>query len=130
MADFQHSTRAPNGNLLSHNRRSLLAAGIVTVATASFAAPTPEAITHNEWDAAMARYKAALHQMEAKGTDESASAFVDAEQDAMGLPAPDLKALRWKIERLREISADTHIEPAGFDCLLADCQRLLSKGGL
>lgn len=49
----------------------------------------------------------------------------DAEQKLMRAPAPDLAALQWKVERMREIAVDTATEPEDFDCLMSDIGRLM-----
>ncbi|MDE1915018.1 MAG: hypothetical protein KGJ57_04965 [Sphingomonadales bacterium] len=80
-----------------------------------------------EWDAAMARYHDAERKMVADKSDEACDAFVDAEYYAMDLPSPDLQALRWKIERLREDAKYSRISPPSFDRLIGDITRLIGE---
>jgi hypothetical protein len=46
------------------------------------------------------------------------------EDELLAMPASDLPALRWKLEKLRERSDERSTEPQGFDVVIADVRRL------
>jgi hypothetical protein len=82
---------------------------------------SPEA----HWDAAIARWSAAHHLMEATKGDKEGEEFVRIENEIMGIPSPHPRALRWKIQRLREDANQFASEQDVYDFLIADLNRML-----
>ncbi len=120
----KHSARLPS------DRRSFLAAGLGTIvavgATAIPVATLAQPATNRAaWDAAVAEYNSAKRAMDREDGDAVVGRFIDAEKAMLDTRTPDMRALRWKMERMRDISDCSVIEPKDFDQLLADITRLL-----
>lgn len=120
----------PNGQPRALNRRSfLINAAALGAAAAAIAAPAitmaQPAINRAAWDAAVAEYNSAKHAMDHEDGDAVVGRFIDAEKTMLDTRTPDMRALRWKMERMRDISDCSVIEPKDFDQLLADITRLL-----
>ena len=115
------------------DRRSVLNAGLHSLAIVSVAAiPVAAQATvppHDRrsaaWDVAMAEFVAAKQAMDTQEGEEVVGRFIKAEAAILDTRTPDMKALHWKLERMRDISEDNVIEPKDFEKLLADVGRLL-----
>lgn len=112
------------------DRRAFLAAGMGTivavgVAPAAFATTIAPNGSRAAWDAAMAEYDRTQKAMYAEEGDEAGYRFIDAEKAILDTRTPDMKALQWKLERLREISEHSVIEIKDFDHLLGDVAHLM-----
>lgn len=88
------------------DRRSLLAAGMVTavavsVATPTIAAPASHAMAWNRLMARMEAAKAAYYADPARD-DDLCDAWSKLEGDLMAMPAPNRAALRWKLDHLMD----------------------------
>lgn len=89
---------------LTSDRRGFLSAGAALAAVAPIAAAGAVNIygpgLRAQWDAALARAENAKRVcLNSSGdTDELSDAWADAEADLMEMPAPDLHALRWKLD--------------------------------
>jgi hypothetical protein len=115
------------------DRRSVLNAGLNSIVTSGAvvvsgsgrpAAPSPD-IDIRAWDAAMARYNSAKHAMDSQEGDEVVGHFIKAEAAILDTRTPDIKALHWKLERMRDISEHCVIAPKDFEKLVADVVCLL-----
>jgi len=92
-----------------------------------------QVIEPNSWNAAMSEYLAAkvVSDAEPSSSDQSEALcdkMVDAEMRLLKMPAPDLRAVEWKLLSWQEHSRDCVVEPSNFDDMLADVRRLSADG--
>lgn len=116
---------------LTANRRTFLsavgAAGAISALPAIFVA---EANPRAAWDSAIAKLQAFEVAFEAHPDpdDDMLDAWGDTVSDVMKMPAPDRRALRWKLDRVLEIDADGYTTSFSRDYVeqtIADCRRLM-----
>lgn len=129
-----HMEIVMDNRALTADRRSVLSSFAALGAAAAIAAPAiPVAAqatvpTHrlqsDAWDAAMAEYVAAKTAMDAADGDEVVGRFIKAEKAILDTRPPDVRAFRWKVERMRDISEHSVIDEEDFDRLLADLSLL------
>jgi len=122
----------------STNRRGFLSAGIALAAAAPVATATAVNFygpgLRAQWDAAMARAENAkrAYLNDPDRADELCDAWSDAESDLMGIPAPDLQALRWKLDHFMLDHNGVYHASYSVDFLrqtIADYQRLMPVQG-
>jgi hypothetical protein len=125
---------------------ALLTAGPALAATSAAVPLWPQTTPRAAWDAAVARFehakanfKAAAQAHDACGGDtsrmralgelveDSCDAMVAAEATVFETPAPDLSALQWKLEHLRDYADGSVIETKHLDTVLADLRRIEGK---
>ncbi|MDR6511457.1 hypothetical protein J2792_002329 [Novosphingobium capsulatum] len=114
---------------ITANRRTVLSsfAAIGAAAALPVAAMAQPATPRTAWDAAMAEYVAAKAAMDAAdpiGDDAAVGRFIKAEKAILDTRTPDMRAFRWKVERMRDISETSVIDEDDFDRLLADLRLL------
>lgn len=109
------------------DRRGFLSAGIALAA----AAPVAAAVNiygpglRAQWDAAMRDCIKAKAEADAQNyLNGSGDALVKAEGVLLDMPAPDLRAVEWKLRWCRTFSEDMILEARDFDTILADIARL------
>lgn len=84
-----------------------------------------------EWQDAMAAFQVAKeasdNDIDSDAAESLCEAMVHAADYLREVPAPDLAALEWKVEYLRELAAMLILEPTAFDIILADIRRLAAR---
>lgn len=114
---------------LTSDRRGFLSAGAALAAAAPIAAVGAVNIygpgLRAQWDAAMrtcTEAKAnAVAQNYVNGTGDM---LAQAESVLLDMPAPDYRAVEWKMRWMQTFSEDMILEPKDFDVMLADLARL------
>ncbi|WP_371432421.1 hypothetical protein [Novosphingobium sp.] len=120
---------------LTSDRRGFLSAGAALAAAAPIAAAGAVNIygpgLRAQWDAAMracAEAKAnAVAQNYLNGTGD---VLAQAESVLLDMPAPDHRAVEWKMRWWQTFSEDMILEPKDFDAMLVDLARLATTKGV
>ncbi len=145
MAVDARSMGAPSRASEIHRRELLAGLGAIPAFAATSALAVP-ITTRAAWDAAMQRYLAAKEACDtawaaykrlarndalALRVDQLSTAQVEAETLLMELPAPDMRALHWKLAQILTDDGDGFTTPWSFSLvqpILDDAKRLGANG--